>query len=155
MDGIVLVLIIGQVELQPRMGDPIAGLNAAYTARFEAGAQLYNTSLIAEDGLGPIFNKQSCANCHNNPVGGHGSQTVTRFGMEDKKEGFVELEQFGGSLLQVSGIDLGCAEEIPAMANIVADRLTIGMLGYGLVEAIADADLMALESKSPALRWVL
>ncbi|MAV55411.1 MAG: hypothetical protein CMJ28_05580 [Phycisphaerae bacterium] len=151
MDGIVLVLIIGQVELQPRMGDPIAGLNAAYTARFEAGAQLYNTSLIAEDGLGPIFNKQSCANCHNNPVGGHGSQTVTRFGMEDKKEGFVELEQFGGSLLQVSGIDLGCAEEIPAMANIVADRLTIGMLGYGLVEAIADADLLALESNGPGI----
>ena len=30
------------------------------------------------------------------------------------------------------------------MANIVSDRLTIGMLGYGLVEAIADADLLAL-----------
>ena len=55
MSGFVLVMVIGQVELQPRMGDPISGLDAAYTARFEAGAQLYNTSLIAEDGLGPIF----------------------------------------------------------------------------------------------------
>ena len=106
MSGFVLAMVIGQVELQPRMGDPISGLDAAYTARFEAGAQLYNTSLIAEDGLGPIFNKQSCANCHNNPVGGHGSQTVIRFGMEDKKEGFIELEEYGGSLLQVSGICL-------------------------------------------------
>ena len=151
MSGFVLALVIGQVELQPRMGDPISGLDAAYTARFEAGAQLYNTSLIAEDGLGPIFNKQSCANCHNNPVGGHGSQTVIRFGMEDKKEGFIELEEYGGSLLQVSGIDLACAEELPPMANIVADRLTIGMLGYGLVEAIADADLLALESSGPGV----
>ena len=151
MSGFILVMIIGQVELQPRMGDAISGLDAAYTARFEAGAQLYNTSLIAEDGLGPIFNKQSCANCHNNPVGGHGSQTVIRFGMEDKKEGFIELEEYGGSLLQVSGIDLACAEELPPMANIVADRLTIGMLGYGLVEAIADADLLALESSGPGV----
>ena len=31
-------MVIGQVELQPRMGDPISGLDAAYTARFEAGA---------------------------------------------------------------------------------------------------------------------
>ena len=151
MSGFILAMIIGQVELQPRMGDAISGLDAAYTARFEAGAQLYNTSLIAEDGLGPIFNKQSCANCHNNPVGGHGSQTVIRFGMEDKKEGFIELEEYGGSLLQVSGIDLACAEELPPMANIVADRLTIGMLGYGLVEAIADADLLALESSGPGV----
>jgi len=151
MSGFVLAMIIGQVELQPRMGDAISGLVVAYTARFEAGAQLYNTSLIAEDGLGPIFNKQSCANCHNNPVGGHGSQTVIRFGMEDKKEGFIELEEYGGSLLQVSGIDLACAEELPPMANIVADRLTIGMLGYGLVEAIADADLLALESSGPGV----
>ncbi|MDP7400921.1 MAG: hypothetical protein QF351_03335 [Phycisphaerales bacterium] len=87
MSGFMLAMVIGQVELQARMGDPISGLDAAYSARFEAGAQLYNTSLIAEDGLGPIFNKQSCANCHNNPVGGHGSQTVIRFGMEDKEEG--------------------------------------------------------------------
>ncbi|MEC8101896.1 MAG: di-heme oxidoredictase family protein, partial [Planctomycetota bacterium] len=151
MSGFVLAMAIGQVELQPRMGDPISGLDAAYTARFEAGAQLYSTSLIAEDGLGPIFNKQSCANCHNNPVGGHGSQTVIRFGMEDKKEGFIELEEYGGSLLQVSGIDLACAEELPSMANIVADRLTIGMLGYGLVEAISDADLLALESSGPGV----
>ena len=151
MSGFILAMIIGQVELQPRMGDAISGLDAAYTARFEAGAQLYNTSLIAEDGLGPIFNKQSCANCHNNPVGGHGSQTVIRFGMEDKKEGFIELDEYGGSLLQVSGIDLACAEELPPMANIVADRLTIGMLGYGLVEAIADADLLALESSGPGV----
>ncbi len=151
MSGFVLALVIGQVELQPRMGDPISGLDVAYTARFEAGAQLYNTSLIAEDGLGPIFNKQSCANCHNNPVGGHGSQTVIRFGMEDKKEGFIELEEYVGSLLQVSGIDLACAEELPPMANIVADRLTIGMLGFGLVEAIADADILALESSGPGV----
>ena len=35
------------------MGDPISGLDAAYSARFEAGPA-HNTSLIAEDGLGPI-----------------------------------------------------------------------------------------------------
>ena len=59
------------------------------------------------------FSTNSLApSCHNNPVGGHGSQTVIRFGMEDKEEGFVELEEFGGSLLQVSGIDTACGTKI-------------------------------------------
>jgi hypothetical protein len=55
--------------VQPRAGDPIQTLNEALLERFITGKASFNQELTVEGGLGPIFNKTSCANCHNNPVG--------------------------------------------------------------------------------------
>jgi len=127
------------------MGDPLDGLTAEELARFLDGQVDYNTTLQEADGLGPIFNKESCGNCHNNPLGGTGNQSVTRFGLADKG-GFLDLGYLGGSLLQVNAINVGCVETIPPEANVTSLRVTNGMLGYGLVEAILDADLLANET---------
>src|SRR5215510_15411144 len=69
---------------QARMGDPLHGLTSQQLQRFQDGKVKFSTTLTAQAGLGPCFNKASCGNCHNNPVGGTGTQTVTRFGLLNK-----------------------------------------------------------------------
>jgi len=94
--------------------------------------------------LGPIFNQNSCASCHNNPVGGSGTITVTRFGFFDGESGtFDPLANLGGSVLQSQAISIACQETVPALANVVTVHTTPSALGFGLVEAIADADIAA------------
>lgn len=146
----------GPVYPQPqaKMGAPIQGLTAAQLIRFNNGRLDYDHTFVDLEGLGPCFNKASCSNCHNNPVGGPGSQTVTRFGLADKS-GFDPLAYLGGSLLQELAISPSCLEVVPPEANVIAHRVTNGAQGYGLIEAIADADLLANRDAQPlALRGV-
>ncbi|MCH8139944.1 MAG: hypothetical protein IH926_13550, partial [Proteobacteria bacterium] len=77
-----------------------------------------------------------------------GTITVTRAGRLDQF-GFDPLEELGGSLFQEDAIDEACAEVIPEEANVVAFRLTNGMLGYGLVEAILDANIQDFADNPP------
>lgn len=138
----------GVVTPQPKAGAPLPDLTVAELNRFNIGRVLYNTPLSVADGLGPIFNKSNCGNCHNNPVGGPGSQMVTRFG-RDEKGTFDPLDDLGGSLLQVSFISLDCEEIIPVEANVTQNRVTNGALAYGLVEAIPDTVLLANRDAQP------
>lgn len=135
---------------QPRMGDPLDGLDSDQLMRWTDGRVDYNTPLPVELGLGPIFNKENCGNCHNVPTGGTGTQTVTLFGFSGKS-GFDPLEEFGGPLLQAGALDIACIEAPPAFANVSEKRVTNGMLGYGLVEALLDSDIMANESSGPGV----
>lgn len=132
---------------QAKMGAPIQGLTSLQLQRFINGSTDYNHTFSETEGLGPAFNKASCANCHNNPVGGTGSQTVTRFGIFDKG-GFNPLTELGGSLLQELAISESCLESVPEGA-FTAQRVTNGSMGYGLVEAIPDAALLANRDAQP------
>ena len=125
---------------QPVVGAPVDGLTETELLRFEAGRTLYGTPLLIEDGLGPVLNKSNCRSCHSNPDGGPGNIEVTHFGIQDKGE-FTPLP--GGTLLQLVAIGSGCEETLPPQANFTTNRITPGMLGYGLVEAIPGADIMA------------
>ena len=136
------VLGTDPVVAQPKMGDVILGLTADQLNDFMVGKTAYGINLEEFEGLGPAFNKENCAGCHNNPIGGPGTSTVTRFGTSTKGGGFDPLESLGGSLLQADAINDGCREDIPGAATITQTRITNGMLGYGLVEAIPDADLL-------------
>ncbi len=141
----------GPVEttLQPRMGDPVPGMTTLQMELFLAGKERYEHVFQPLEGLGPIFNKESCANCHANPVGGAGSQTVTRFGSLGKF-GFDPLVGLGGPLLQASSISVECAEVMPPEANVETKRRTSGgAMGYGLIEAIADDDILAVRDAQP------
>lgn len=142
-------MVWAQVDLQPRPGEPLLGLTPSELDRFEAGLAAYQLTILPSTGLGPVFNQQSCASCHNNPVGGPGAQFVTRFGRLDKG-GFDPLESLGGSLLQSESISPDCSEVVPATANITSLRVTPGVLAYGLVESILDSDLLAIRDSQPA-----
>ena len=135
---------------QPKMGAPVSGLTSLQLQRFDDGKVDFGNVFDAAQGLGPIFNQISCANCHNNPVGGPGSTTVTRFGYDDGKGTFDPLTALGGSLLQAGAIDPAVEEVIPVQANVTANRITPSILGAGLVEAIDDADILANETSPPS-----
>lgn len=138
------------VPLQPKPGDPLTGLTVAQRAAFDVGKQQFDRVFTAAEGLGPIFNQNSCASCHSNPVGGSGTILVTRFGHVDPETGaFDPLAQLGGSLRQDQAITLGCEEIVPAAANVTAMRVTNSTLGAGLVEAIPDADILQYANTPP------
>jgi hypothetical protein len=69
---------------------------------------------------------------------------VTRAIREDKG-GYDLLEEFGGPLFQQEAITEECREFVHKSATTVINRITNGMMGYGLVEAIPDADIQANE----------
>lgn len=134
---------------QPKMGAAVSGLTPTQLQRFDDGKVAFENVFDVAQGLGPIFNQISCANCHNNPLGGPGGTTVTRFGYDDGKGSFDPLAALGGSLLQAGAINAAVAEVIPAVANVTANRVTPSILGAGLVEALDDADIVANETTPP------
>ena len=135
-------------EIQPRMGEPLPGLTAAQTARFDAGRPAFSRVLSAADGLGPIMNDHSCAACHQTPrVGGSGAKIVTRFGNSGPP--FDPLANLGGSLLQLQTIAAMCQEVVPPQANVTAGRITTSTFGAGLIQAINAADIVAREMNPP------
>ena len=134
-------------DLQPKSGEPVLDLTPSQLERFYHGKLLYGTPISIEEGQGPILNKSNCRSCHTNPDGGSGSIAVVHFGMEEKGK-FIPLP--GGSLFQLVAIGENCREVIPPEANFTTSHVTPGMLGYGLVEAIPDADLLAYADPTDA-----
>ena len=132
-------------DIQPRMGEPLDGLTAAQYQRFADGLVEFDTLLGVADGLGPIFNDNSCGTCHSIPVsGGAGTKMVTRFGVAaTATTPFDGLASLGGSLKQEQAIDDAVLEIVPAIANVVINRVTPSVFGVGLLESIDDADILA------------
>ena len=127
---------------QPRFGDPLPGLNAAQISAFNAGKMEFEAKEKPQDGLGPIFNRDSCVACHSaGATGGASSILVTRFGQAGKQT-FVELKSLGGGLLQEKAIDPSGLERVPREANVVAQRQSTPLFGLGLIEAIPDATIL-------------
>ncbi len=131
-------------------GDPLPGLTSAEFELFRLGREDFLQVESAEDGLGPAFNGTSCAVCHNTPaVGGIAPVTEFRAGYRDPEGNFTALN--GGTLYHLFSIpDHQCQPRIPAEANVVARRMPIPLFGAGLVEAIADETITALEDPNDA-----
>lgn len=123
-------------------GRPLSGLTAAEQQAFDEGRNEFRDVATREDGLGPIFNRDSCAACHNEPsLGGGSNITVTRFG-HSTGQAFDPLTSLGGSLLQERAIDQSALEKIPSQANVTAKRQSTSLYGLGLIEAIPDATIL-------------
>lgn len=138
--------------IQPRMGEPLQGLTAAQYTRFTLGETVFNHALTPAEGLGPGFNDTACAGCHLAPnSGGSSSKFVTRFGKAASGGNpFDPLANLGGSLLQAESIVPGsCDEVVPPQADVTTHRITPPTFGYGLVEAIDDADIQVREFFPP------
>lgn len=135
----------------PPGGAPHAGLTAPQQAAFNRGRQTFGKTYQVADGLGPVFNDDSCNACHR---GGAGSNdTVQRIGRLDVRGAFDPLLELGGSLLQTRGIGITSApagshtftgERPPSAATIAGLRRAHGVLGLGFVDAVPDADWQAL-----------
>ncbi len=107
------------------------------------------------DGLGPIYNAQSCRECHQNPVSGAGSQiTELRVGHRGSKGEFVFPEVpivgdtiKGRTLINDRAICVEAQERVPPGNEIRTKRLSLSIFGDGFVEAISDASILAVRNR--------
>ena len=131
---------------QTKAGQPLPGLTANQAFQFQEGREYYSTPLTVAQGLGPAFNQPSCVSCHETPVGGWGATSVTHFS-NLVGGNFNFLAALGGPVMQQQAISAGCREFLPSpsVANHVRQRVTPSVLAFGLVEAIPDSAIIALE----------
>lgn len=131
----------------PQPGDPLPGLSAREFAEFRLGLDDFMEVETAEDGLGPAFNGTSCAVCHNVPaVGGAGILLETRVGYRNPDGSFRALNVQGDTLMHLFSTPThGCQPMIPDDVTVIARRAPIPLFGAGLVEAIPDDAILALE----------
>jgi len=116
---------------------------------FSQDRELFEKRDTIEDGLGPVYNAQSCVECHQNVVAGGGSQIlVVRAGHRDNNGNFVESP--GGSLINDREIDPSIQEYVLPGENIQSQRISLSTLGDGYVEAIDDQTLLGIAARQPA-----
>ena len=132
---------------RPLPGDPLPGINGSELEEFRLGLEDFTEVESVEDGLGPAFNGSSCAVCHSVPaIGGAGVVAEVRAARRDEQGEFVELVPTSGSLFQIFSIPTHtCQPTIPPEANVISRRVPIPLFGAGLVEAIPDQALVALD----------
>jgi len=100
------------------------------------------------DGVGPVYNGRSCAECHQNVVTGNGSQvTVQRTG---RLEGRTFFESIGGSLIHSRAVDPSIVEHVADTDGVRTFRISTSGLGAGFVETIANGTLLAIRDAQPA-----
>ena len=156
--GRLVVTVVGAAALQltsfaqqtPQPGDPLAGLTPAEFEAFRLGLDDFLEVETAEEGLGPAYNGTSCSECHSIPaIGGIAPVTTVRAGQRLANGEFKDFDPARGSLFQLFSIPThGCQSVIPPEANVIARRVPIPVFGAGLVEAIADETIRALEDPS-------
>jgi CxxC motif-containing protein (DUF1111 family) len=113
-----------------------------------------------DNGLGPIYNAQSCVNCHQTPVTGGTSQvTELRVGHNDAAGHFVNPSipiNNGATLVPNRSLVNDRAtcpqatERVPGTETIHALRASLNTLGDGFVEAIDSNTLLAISRNQPA-----
>jgi CxxC motif-containing protein (DUF1111 family) len=123
-------------------------------------AKFEETEAIS-DGLGPLYNAQSCRECHQNPTSGGSSQvTELRVGHSGPHGEFVNPDIpiargteiiKGRSLVNDRAICPNNAfpsteiqERVPDTEKIRTFRVSLNVLGDGFVEAVADQTLVDL-----------
>jgi CxxC motif-containing protein (DUF1111 family) len=113
------------------------------------------------DGLGPLYNAQSCRECHQNPQSGGASQVnelrVGHLGPDGRfrnpdipiAAGTVTIS--GRTLVNDRAIcpnaafpDTEIQERVPESETIRTTRISVALLGDGFVEAVADHSLNEL-----------
>jgi CxxC motif-containing protein (DUF1111 family) len=141
--------LAGQVSLRP--GAPLPGITPADFERFRLGLDDFLEVETAEEGLGPAYNATSCAVCHNMPgVGGGGVIAEVRAAYRDADGRFRLIPGYEGgpgeTLFHLfSTPNHACQPIMPADVDVVARRIPIPLFGAGLVEAIPDETIRALE----------
>ncbi|MEZ5541009.1 MAG: di-heme oxidoredictase family protein [Pseudomonadota bacterium] len=100
------------------------------------------------DGIGPVYNAQSCRECHENVVTGGASQVAEhRTGRLDGDEFF---ESLGGSLVHSRATHADIVEHVYYEDTIRTFRLSTSTLGDGYIEALSNDTLLRLRAAQPA-----
>lgn len=138
------------------IGSALPGLSPDLAQLFLNGQAVFTKNFTAAEGLGPTYNEVSCVTCHGagatgggDPIGpGATTFNVTHFA-RDTQGWFDPLRDLGGLVIQKKSIrntsTPNCTmlgEVVPAAANIVSTRNTPPVFGFGLLDAIPDAEIL-------------
>lgn len=132
-------------------GSPLPGLSEGELARFRQGEALFNRPFTPEDGLGPLYNQDRCSSCHGISIaagpGVEWEERATRFVPPDScdllhAEGGDNIQQRATPLLRAQGIS---SEKTPPSATTRTVVTPPSLWGLGLIEAIPDETILALE----------
>lgn len=143
-------------------GAPLPGLTADELRKFQEGKALFEHDFLPAEGLGPLFRAQACVTCHLSPAAGGGhpdtSENVTHYTIRSGDQFFQALEM-GGPVQQHKSIKhlpggSACQLEpdvVPLNQRGVGTSLrhTPPVFGFGLLDAVSDADLRAWEGAQP------
>jgi CxxC motif-containing protein (DUF1111 family) len=151
-------LAAGVVEAPVGFDDQTNGM--VDQATHDANRNAFDEVETIKDGLGPVYNAQSCRECHQNLVSGGGSQvSELRVGhtmrgrfqtpvvrINDGKDTIT-----GRTLINDRAICPQAQERVPAGNPIRTFRMSLNLLGDGFIEAVPDATLEALARKNGGL----
>jgi CxxC motif-containing protein (DUF1111 family) len=113
---------------------------------FRDNKAIFEEVEVVDDGLGPTYNAEGCATCHQAPVTGHVSQ-INEFRAADANG---NPPPGGQTLIQDRAIDPDAQERINTGLSSHEFRSTRTTLGDGFVEAIANNTLISNVNAQPA-----
>ena len=164
--GLSLLVFLAIFSVSPQLSEAPTGFDnksngLADDATHSADQAKFDETEAVSDGLGPLYNAQSCRECHQNPTSGGSSQvSELRVGHRDSKGQFQNPEIpinhgteiiKGRSLVNDRAIcpsgafpDKEIQEHVPDSENIHTLRMSLNLLGDGFVEALADQTLLDL-----------
>ncbi len=102
-------------------GSPVQPNTTPTPNTFETDKFIFEVVDAIPDGLGPVYNAQSCRECHQNPVTGGVSQIFElRAGHSAPDGTFVDAP--GGSLINSRAINAEIQERVPDGSRIICSR---------------------------------
>jgi len=116
--------------------------------QFDADLDVFAEQEFKADGLGPVYNAQSCGECHQNPVTGAISQITELRAGHFNGNAFVDHP--GGSLINDRAINANFQERVLGGNEVRTFRTSLNTLGDGFVECIDSNTLVAIANNQPA-----
>src|SRR5262245_30471853 len=95
--------------------------------QFDSDREVFERRMTIADGLGPVYNAQSCAECHQNPVTGAISQITNLRAGHFNGTSFVDHP--GGSLINDRATNPSIQERVLAGNEIRSFRMALSLLG--------------------------
>src|ERR1700674_2625961 len=158
--GLVLASVPSQVTEAPTGFDNKSN-GVVDDETHQADQKIFDETEAVADGLGPLYNAQSCRECHQNPTSGGSSQVMELRVGHTGPDGKVQNPEIsiargaeiikGRTLVNDRAICPNGAfpgteiqERVPDSEKIRTFRVSLNVLGDGFVEAVADQTFVDL-----------
>ncbi len=135
---------------------PIAGIGPDWRGRFNDGDALFEVALRLADGLGPLYTRQACGDCHNGedglrgPAGAQKMSVVEADGLTPSPD--QSALPWGPTIHPF--VTAGATTPIvppPDNPNVrVTTRVGPSVLGRGYLEAVADSEIQRVAAAQAA-----
>lgn len=129
------------VPVAGELGAPLADIDLA---KWKRGRSLFDHDYRVKDGVGPLFNANTCAACHEQgALGGAGRPDLNVFRFVGHDEAGVQIALAGFPLLSRNAAPGVAREEAPEGTDFVEQRNSPPVFGSGLIEGIPDEVILS------------